>query len=219
MMNILSPTNSPVDSHPPEPAGPVIVPASVVVLPLAVRRIHVSAEFRSVLDAAAKTGRPILLDLPDPAAAESLAGSVLSLVHLVTSPQPDGSDCVAIVRGVSRARRPLGNLTHAPVQVLRDLYPDSPALARATQRQHLLDALRNRVTVSADLANSTSWLETHLSLGQLGDVVAQAAQLAESQLRALLEELNVDRRIQRLLDCLECAAAGSERFPPDFSRN
>ena len=68
-------------------------------------------------------------------------------------------------------------------------------------------------------------LDSELPIGALGDIVSFALPIAPEFKQELLEELNVDRRLRRLLNHLENTpppkpeAMAARKFPPDFSHN
>lgn len=107
----------------------------------------------------------------------------------------------------------------ARATLLDDIYPEASAAARPALQQRLLDALRRTLPEAPELREPLELLfRKPMTLGLLADVAAYALDLDIEQKVSLLEELDVDRRAAKLLECLG-SACGARGFPPDFSQN
>ena len=142
----------------------------------------------------------------------------------------DGSYNVLLL-GLHRVRlrkelAPRKSFREAKVELCEDCYPPEDALARPALQERLRGAL---VRVLPLLPQAEEQLDQLLSsdvpLGTLADIVSYMVDIDAGAKEALLEELNVHRRVELLLEHLAAvSAAGSaslpgDPFPPLFSPN
>jgi uncharacterized protein len=169
---------------------------------------------------------------PDYAQAPAIY-SVACLARIVADQRlPDGRFNL-LVRGLCRIRID-HEVPHAKayrlarVELLSDVEIDSLATSRSLRKRigRLMPAWFSGQAAVLDQLNKL--LRSDLTLGALGDILTFALPLDVAVKQELLEELDVARRIERLVACLEAqappkatAAADSKdrKFPPDFSPN
>jgi Lon protease-like protein len=135
-----------------------------------------------------------------------------------------------LLHGLSRARI-LDEVTTgkayrtARVQLLEDISVASPAVEHDL-RQRLSEHMNAWfASQSAALAQLRQLLESNLPLGTLCDIFSFTLTLDIHVKQELLDQLDVERRVRRLLEYLgphlQAAPAPetARRFPPDFSTN
>lgn len=109
----------------------------------------------------------------------------------------------------------------ARVNVLVDVYPESPHRDRVARRRELVAAFFSRFPQYAQQPLYLSLLEREFTYGALCDMLAFGCQLNQDDYLDVLSELNVDLRSDLVLKLLTQASkqpAGS-CFPPLFSFN
>ena len=140
---------------------------------------------------------------------------------------PDGRYYL-VLQGLSRARVVDEAETDLPYRNGRlELCGDVDAeLPEAEDQQIREELLRGIQSLQAGLAVGPMFaqaLDRDLPLGILCDILAHALQLAPGFCQRILEELNVRRRSQLVLQAIRAEAARREtvpaHFPPKFSRN
>jgi uncharacterized protein len=212
---------------------------NLVLFPQVIQPLHIfEPRYRAMTEDALASDRLIAMVLlqpgwePDYAQAPAIY-SVACLTRVVADQRlPDGRFNL-LVRGLCRIRID-HEVPHAKAYRLArvDLLQDVEVASAATSR-----ALRKRLgrLIPAWLSGQTAVLDqlkklvrSDLTLGALGDILTFALPLDVAVKQELLEELNVARRIEHLVACLEAkappkAAAAAEtkdrKFPPDFSPN
>jgi len=76
-----------------------------------------------------------------------------------------------------------------------------------------------------DFEQISKLFKDELALGTVGDVLAFVLPLPPQTKQGLLEQLNVERRVRRLVEYLEetpppqAGASSLRKFPPEFSPN
>jgi Lon protease-like protein len=141
---------------------------------------------------------------------------------------PDGRYNL-LLHGLKRARivaelPPDKAYRMARVEVLEDVLIGSEEKEQTLRKQLARQMTAWFAAQSPALEQLRKLLQSSLPLGTLGDVFAFALPVAVELKQELLEEANVERRIQRLLAHLEnhdppAVQSSSRRFPPDFSTN
>jgi len=115
----------------------------------------------------------------------------------------------------------------AKVECCDDLYPAGGAGLRRALHWRLRKTFSQMLTSDTEAQQQLEQiLNGDVPLGVLTDVVAHTLQLCERRKRELLEERNVERRAQLLLEALAGASSGTLDgqtdagwFPPSFSVN
>ena len=138
---------------------------------------------------------------------------------------PDGRSNL-LLQGLARARileeLKTGKLYRsARVELLWDVAPASPQEEQELRRRlgrRLLQSFAGQPTALTQLRRL---LDGDLALGPLCDIFAFALPLDVGLKQQLLEEVDVGRRVRRLLAHLEPAPAAPppRKFPPEFSVN
>jgi len=143
---------------------------------------------------------------------------------------PDGRYNL-LLHGLARARiieeMPSDKLYRtAQVELLQDVLPASPQADAALREQMARVVPAWFVGETKTLRQVEKWLASELPTGTLADVFAFALPLPAEFKQGLLEEVNVQRRVERLLEGVANwlpapppALAAGRRFPPDFSPN
>lgn len=158
--------------------------------------------------------------------------SVTCLGKIISSQRLDDGRYNLLLRGVSRARIveeiATGKL-YRSAQL--ELLPGSSAISSHEERRlrrHLSEQVPNWFSVHPQLVEQfQKLLESDLSLGTMADIISFAVPLDPEIKQQLLEELDVERRVEHLLGLLKSASPppakdpgeGARRFPPEFSSN
>jgi|SRR5438128_7917094 len=210
---------------------------NLVLFPQVIQPLHIFEPRYRDLTADALTGdRLIALVLLKPGWEAGYAGapdihSIACIGRIVADQRLDDGRYNLLLRGLARIRIehevPHGKAYRlARVELLDDVEMTNAAEERALRKK-----LTRRVPAwfPAQVAAHEQFrklLRSPLSLSALADVVAFALALEVPLKQELLEELNVERRVRRLLDYLEsheppqgASAAADRKFPPDFSNN
>lgn len=156
------------------------------------------------------------------------------LGRIVTHQQIEGGRYNVLLAGLKRVQivrelPPTKLFREAEVNLLDDEYPAADVQLRTTKQHSLIESferiLPNMPEVHQQLQEL---LGAEVSLGTLTDLVAYTLTMPLPEKCALLEELNVDRRCERLLRYLRTSAGSavlgtetgpSPKWPPDFSKN
>jgi len=144
---------------------------------------------------------------------------------------PDGRFNI-LLYGLRRARMieelQTGTLYRtARVVLLDDVYPSDGAAQRDQARERLVDLLRQTDPKMSEAEQPLArLLDSRIPLGAVADLVSYGLALPPAEKQQLLEELDVDTRVQRLIDHLKQGAAlrdfrgqATTEFPPKFSVN
>lgn len=215
------------------PARARLFPLSNVVLfPLGLLPLHIfEPRYRQMTADSLADDRAITMILPQPGATSEPVplSAVGCLGRIHQEHRLEDGRFTFILRGEARVRLeseiPTDRLYRtAAITVLQDCWDPRWKSRRQLQRAHVLRAFR--ALVPGDHAFSKKLVEHlsgHCGSGPFTDIVAYAAPLDASLKQQLLEELNVDRRLEILADEMPLLAqkmgaeeGGSE---PEASRN
>ena len=207
---------------------------NLVFFPRAVQPLHIfDPRYRHITADALAGDRLIALVLPRPGWDQDYAGNfplhpVACLGHIDADQRlPDGRYNL-LLRGLTRVRLlgevPDGKLYRtARAEVLADGPPPEPAEARRL-RAALAEQVLPRFAAPAR-EQLRDLFQGELPLAALCDILAFALPLPVEQKQALLEQLDVGGRAERLLTLLDALGpvppgdAADRKFPPDFSAN
>jgi Lon protease-like protein len=140
---------------------------------------------------------------------------------------PDGRYYL-VLEGRARARVLREAPTGLPYRIGElELCEDSSEGLSEAEDHHLREQLLRHIqSLNPELAVSPMFvqaLDRDLPLGSFCDVLAHALRLPHLLTQGLLEELNVRRRSQRLLEAIRAELSRREQtplhYPPNFSRN
>ena len=161
--------------------------------------------------------------------------AVACLGRVVADQRLDDGRYNILLRGLSRIRVleevAQGKLYRtARVELLADAAPPDELAARALRKRLARAVAAWFPDKGAEYRQFRKLLRSELPLGPLGDIVAFALPLDLEVKQGLLEELDVRRRVLRLLEFLEGhaqkpatskpdPAAPLRKFPPEFSAN
>ncbi len=208
---------------------------NLVLFPHVVQPLHIfEPRYRQMTQHALENDRLIAIVLLKPDWEADYAGrpeiyNVACLGRIMNEQRlPDGKFNF-FLRGLCRLRidneiEDLNLYRSARVKPLPDpSRPDQPKL-----RKVLLEQAQRWFPATGTFAEQLERLaESDLPLNALGDILAFALPLSMEIKQALLEELNVDQRLKRLLEELRTGSPPEvlpmpqekRRFPPDFSAN
>ena len=208
---------------------------NVVLYPQVMQPLHIfEPRYRQMTADALQTDRLVAMALLKPGwegkyEAKPAMHSVACLARIVAEQKLDDGRYNILLRGVSRIRilheLPANKLyRQARVQLLND----QPALGNAREKKwrRLLSKL---VAVWAPQDNQVSQqfrklFKSDLALGPLCDILSFALPFEVGMKQELLEELDVERRVKRLLKALVPESSKTpekveRKFPPEFSVN
>jgi Lon protease-like protein len=211
---------------------------NLVLFPHVMQPLHIfEPRYRQMTADALASDRLITLTLLRPGWEADYEGkpqihAIACLGRIVAEQRLDDGRFNILLRGLSRLRIVEEIPTAKPYRTARgELLRDCTAPAGKEERR-----FRRRLSASvvnwfpsqgAVLDQFRKLLKSELQLGPLADIIAFALPLDLVVKQELLEELDVSRRLRRLLDCMEAhppkavaAPATAERkFPPEFSVN
>ena len=151
------------------------------------------------------------------------SGEIGCLVEVAALDEQESQAVKGLFRSLQRVELPSLNAqkSRAQVNILVDIYPESPHQDRVVRRRELVAAFFSRFPQYAQQPLYLSLLEREFTFGALCDMLAFGCQLNQDDYLAVLTELNVDLRSDLVLKLLNQApqqAVGSW-FPPPFSDN
>lgn len=209
---------------------------NAVLFPQVMQPLHVfEPRYRELTADALASDRYIAMALLKPGWQQNYAGSpeihsVACLGRIVAEQQLSDGRYNLLLRGMSRIQI-VQEIPHtklyrkARVDLLVDVEVDKPRIARSLRRKLGLQVPRCFGKQKAVLPQIRKLVKSDLPLGALCDIFAFALSLDVEFKQELLDELDVGRRVERLLSRLEsdsgCTAivTGERKFPPDFSDN
>jgi uncharacterized protein len=205
---------------------------NLVLFPQGMQPLHIfEPRYRQMTADALAGDRLIALVLPRPGWEADYAGTpplhaVACLGKIVADQKMEDGRYNILLRGLSRIQI-LHEIPHAKayrmakVELLAEVPVAEPKAARILRRK--LAKLVPRWFPKQDEVREQfrTLLKSDLTLSDLCDIFAFALPLDVDVKQALLEELEVEQRVKRLLECLEAAPAMSaeRKFPPEFSVN
>lgn len=213
--------------------------SNMVLFPHVVQPLHIyEPRYRCMMENALADDQLISLALFEPGWESEYENrpplaSVACLGKILTHTQLSDGRYNLLLVGVRRIRirrelPPTQPFRMAETTLLEDTYTNDCEKHRAEQRAELLEAFRKFVPKSA-VANDQfeHLLAQHVSVSILTDIMGYTMNFDYSVKRALLQEVNVDRRVELLLKVLSkgtpavenSSALGARSFPPDFSPN
>jgi uncharacterized protein len=142
----------------------------------------------------------------------------------------DGTYNVLLL-GLRRARivhefEPRRLFREAELEICEDCYPPQEAPRHSSLQRQIREKLVHLLPKLPEVHEQLDQLlENDVSLGMLTDVLAYTLDMGLCDKQALLEEVNVYDRAERLLRHLStftddrCCAAADAKFPPHFSTN
>lgn len=207
---------------------------NLVFFPEVMQPLHIfEPRYRQMTADALEGDRLIALVLPKPGWEESYAGSpdlhsVACLGKIVAEQRLEDGRYNLLLRGLSRVQI-LYEIPHtkqyrkAKVELLAEV-PPVDAATEATLRRELGRRMKSWLAQQTKVLEQFQQLaESELSLGALCDIFAFALPLDVEFKQSLLEELEVEKRFERLVQHMEKheapAPASKRRFPPEFSAN
>ena len=199
--------------------------------------LHVfEPRYRELAADALASDRYIAMALLRPGWQQDYAGSpevhsVACLGRIIAEQQlPDGRYNL-LLRGMSRVQI-VQEIPHtklyrkARVDLLVDVEVEKSRTSRSLRRKLGLLAPRWFGKQKQVLAQIRKLVKSELPLGALCDIFAFALSLDVEFKQELLDELDVGKRVERLLshlqdssNCAAGAAEGERKFPPEFSEN
>lgn len=228
---------SPFDFEQPDfPGHAALFPLpGAVFFPHVIFPLHIfEPRYRKMTADALEGNRLIAMAVLKPGWEELPAGSVPPIYDMVCLSKitaeeklPDGRYYL-VLQGLSRARVLRELPADLPYRIGElELLPESSGALSEAEDQRLREQLvRHIQSLNPELAVSPLFvqaLDRDLPLGIFCDVVAHALRLPPLPSQAMLEELNVTRRSQLLLEAIRAELARREQtplhYPPKFSRN
>ncbi len=207
---------------------------NLVFFPQVMQPLHIfEPRYRQMTADALAGDRRIALVLPKPGWEKEYEGkpaihAVACIGHIVAEQRLDDGRFNILLRGEARIRI----CEELPGQ---DLYRS--ARAEILDETSITNSAREKYWRKALVAKSADWfpnqsevveqlrklLCSDLSLGSLCDIFAFALPLEAEFKQTLLEELDVEARLQKLHDFLDAQKLAAKKpawkFPPEFSRN
>ncbi len=155
---------------------------------------------------------------------------IACLGRIVAEQRLDDGRYNLLLRGLSRARiskevKRDQLYRSARLELLHDTGLPAPEEAKRLRSQLAELATTWFNAMGLDPEQLSKLLDSDLPLGTLGDILSFALPLAVELKQKLLEELDAEQRVQRLIQHLECTDPPkienplSRRFPPEFSSN
>jgi Lon protease-like protein len=205
----------------------------LVFFPQVMQPLHIfEPRYRQMTADALAGDRLIALVLSKPCWEADYAGSppvhaVACLGKIVADQKTDDGRYNILLRGLSRIQIvheiPHGKAYRkAKVELLAEV-PVADALAERRLRRKLARLVPHLFRGQQNLKDQFRKLlrSSDLTLGALCDICAFASDLDVEFKQALLEELEVEQRLIRLLEHLETTSAAEtqRKFPPEFSKN
>ena len=206
---------------------------NLVFFPQVVQPLHIfEPRYRQMTADALEGDRLIALALPKPGWEPAYAQSpplysVACLGKIIADQKLEDGRYNLLLRGLSRIQIvheiPHGKLYRkAKVELLVEVHPLDDG-GESGLRRRLAKILPAWVEGKGPVLNQFKKLmKTDLLLGTLLDIIAFALPLETEFKQALLEELEVEIRAEKLLECLETRRSKSKSalpFPPEFSVN
>jgi Lon protease-like protein len=203
---------------------------NVVLFPQVVLPLHVfEPRYRRLTADALSRDRLITLVLLRPGWESEYEGrpavhEVACIGRIVTDQRMDDGRYNLLLRGITRARilrevKSKKPYRLARVELLTDPPPATVAMA-SQQRAQLAARITAWLSKLGMIPDQVSkLLESELAVGALADILAFALPLDLEFKQQLLEELDPEQRIRRLVDHLEQNQPAPRKFPPDFSSN
>jgi len=207
---------------------------NMVFFPHVMQPLHIfEPRYRQMTADALKGDRMIALALPKPGWEKDYAGA--PLIHAVAcvgrliaaQPLDDGRYNI-LLRGLSRIRIEEEIATKKQYRMARcELLHDIPLddfVLESHWRQTLIEKAPSWFVGESEAAEQfRKLLESDLALGALCDIITFAMPLEAEFKQSLLEELNVETRLNVLHDFLEgkknLEGVLKRKFPPEFSVN
>jgi len=211
---------------------------NLVLFPHVLQPLHIfEARYRDLLEEALCEDRLIAMALLAPGWESDYEGRpavhpVACLGHIVSWHRLEEGSYNVLLMGLRRVRLmrelpPRKRFREAEAQLCGDVYPPDADALRHTLQERLRKALVGALPVLPQAREQVNQLLSgDLPLGALADILSYAMEIEPQHKQALLEELDVHRRTERLLEHLaraveQCSArqAGPQGFPPTFSSN
>jgi Lon protease-like protein len=207
---------------------------NLVFFPHVMQPLHIfEPRYREMTAEALAGDRFIALVLPAPGWEKNYANtpalhSVACLGRIIAEQKLDDGRYNILLRGLAR----IGIIKEisskklfrsARTEILHDIPLDDEALC-CHWRQTLIEKAPSWFPSQSEVvAQFSKLLHSDLALGALCDILTFALPLDAEFKQTLLEQLNVETRLQVLHDFLEKTKAAADqsqrRFPPDFSAN
>jgi Lon protease-like protein len=209
---------------------------NLVLFPNVMQPLHIfEPRYRQMTDDALADDRLIALALLKPGWESDYEGApdlhpVACLGKIVAEQRLEDGRFNILLRGLSRIRIQ-HELVHgklyrsARVELLKEVSPPGKSAARSLRQQITGLVTSWFPAQGAVLEQFRKLLKSDLPLGALCDIIAFALPLPVECKQELLEEIEIDRRVRKLLHHLETAsppsvaASESRKFPPEFSAN
>lgn len=169
--------------------------ADLVVLPHQLQMVRLSSPVAKSLEFAWQHAAVIAVIPPAPSL--KLQREIVSLVRVAAISPPLNGRSAVLLRGCGRGR--LVTESALGFEVLQEGYDAPVKHDRLRMRQSILREFRLRSAAAALGPGSLRWLEEHLPLGAVCDVISHATGLCIDAQRRILGEPNVDQRCELLL--------------------
>ena len=210
---------------------------NLVVFPHILQALHVfEPRYRQLLEDSLDADRLVAMGLLCPGWEQDYegrppVGKVVCVGRVISHTRIADERYNILLLGLRRARilrelPPRRMFREACVELLDDVYPQESAGRRSRQRRRLMDRFRRIVPKDpAAQEQVEQLLGSQIPLGVLTDLVAYSLDIGLCEKRRMLEETNVDRRADALLEHLDrllevgSTAAAAPLFPPQFSVN
>jgi ATP-dependent Lon protease len=211
---------------------------NLVLFPHVLQPLHVFEErYRELVEEALAGDRLIAMALLAPGWEADYEGRpplypTACLGRIVTHHRLEDGRFNLLLAGLQRIRlvrelAPAKSFREAEAVIHPDQYSPHGEVRRAMLRRRLLEAFRRLADESNDAQSQLEpLLAGEVSLGVLTDLVAYTLELGIAAKQQLLDEVDVDRRAQLLLEILANQPQSSSRcgpssncFPPGFSAN
>jgi Lon protease-like protein len=206
---------------------------NLVMFPHVMQALHIfEPRYRAMVEEALEDDRLIALGVLAPGWEQNYEGrpplrSTACLCRIATHQRTEQGTYNVLVLGVRRLRvvqelPPKKLFRVVEAELLDDIEPDDAAGDSAAMQRELLSAFKRAMPkIPNAYEQLDQLLGSQISLGMLTDIVSYTVDLDLEVKVRLLQEQDVFRRAQLLLDAIAArpAAAAHRSFPPDFSLN
>ena len=206
---------------------------NLVMFPHVMQALHIfEPRYRAMVEEALEDDRLIALGVLAPGWEQNYEGrpplrSTACLCRIATHQRTEQGTYNVLVLGVRRLRvvqelPPKKLFRVVEAELLDDIEPDDEGTDAAAMQRELLSAFKRAMPkIPNAYEQLDQLLGSQISLGMLTDIVSYTVDLDLEVKVRLLQEQDVFRRAQLLLDAIAArpAAAAHRAFPPDFSLN
>lgn len=207
-----------------------------VLFPHVLQPVHIfEPRYREMFEESLATDKRIALAILLPGWERDYEGRppihpIACLGEVATHHRLKGGSYNVLLMGLKRVRivrelPPSKSFREAEVELCDDLYPDEEAYKQTVLQDKLRRSLVDLVALLPEAREQLDQLTAaDVPLGVLADIVSYVLEIEPDCKRDLLGELNVFRRVERLLILLDnlrrqCRREADGGFPPDFSSN